>query len=110
MNSYMLSYDLFSVAPFHEQLAAFVKANRNVSQWAHPYAGVYLLKSEALLFQVNASFAEFFAGKTLHILTPLTAQQTQGVLPQWIWEWINAPDPVPLNSLWTLMAPQDRPG
>jgi hypothetical protein len=92
MASFVLTYDVGTSLAIHEQLAAFVKANRHVTQWAQPHIGCFLLKSDTHLYEINASFAEFFAGKTQYLIAVVKPDQTAGLLPQAIWTWFNQPD------------------
>lgn len=89
MASYVLTYDLGTSFGIHEQLTAFVKSNRHVSQWAQPFIGCYLLKSGVGLALLNASFAEFFAGKTLFVISKIEPNETSGCLAPVIWTWLN---------------------
>ena len=92
MASYLLSYDVTTAYPLHEQLLAFVKSNRLVTQWSQPYAGLYLLKSTTNVWTLAASFQEFFTNRHSHIIVPLSCDTSQGVLPLSVWNWINAPE------------------
>lgn len=110
MPSYILSYDVTTAGNIHQQLVAFVKANRSVTQWSHPYIGLYLLKSNQDLQTLARSFNEFFDGKTLHLITAITGEQSQGSLPPYVWEWLNQPEPVGLGSLLSqyFLSPPDQ--
>jgi hypothetical protein len=92
MASFILTYDLGATLGTHGQLAAFVKANRHVTQWAQPFLGCYLLKSDAGLTVLQSSFSEFFGGQTLHMLALINSDQTSGLLPPAIWTWLNQPE------------------
>lgn len=97
MTKYILSYDFATAASLQDQLAAFVKANRYVTQWVQPYHGCYLLKSNVDLVTLATSFNEFFAGR-VHIITPISPTATTGILPQYMWDWLNRPE-TNLNAL-----------
>jgi hypothetical protein len=92
MASYILTYDVSTSFRIHDHLTAFVKANRHVTQWAQPFMGCFLLKSDTGILPLNASFAEFFGGKTLYMIAVVNPEQTAGLLPQAIWTWFNQPD------------------
>ena len=110
MASYLLSYDFTTTAPLRDQLLAFVKANRLVTQWSHPYMGLYLLKSTTDVWTLAASFQEFFTKQHSHIIVPLDGDNSQGVLPTSVWNWINAPEASPLaNYLGQLAIPPPPP-
>lgn len=99
MANFVLIYDAISAAHLHEQLIAFVKANRNVTQWSQPFVGCMLLKSDAAPVLLQSSFGEFFAGKTPHLIAPFEASQTGGLLPQYLWNWLNQTQPSALSGL-----------
>lgn len=101
MASYILTYDVGTSLNIYEQLTAFVKANRFVNQWAQPFIGCFLLKSDAGLAVLNTSFDEFFAGKTLFMLSLINPNETSGRLPPTIWTWLNQPE----SSLGGLLGP-----
>ena len=98
MITYMLSYDPLSVAPISDQLSAFIKANKHVEQWLHPYSGCYLLKSNTPLFTISESFRQFLGHGRLHIITPIGAPMTGGILPQFMWDWVSM-EPQTLSGL-----------
>jgi hypothetical protein len=99
MSAYILSYDFSTASNLHTQLVAFVKSNRNVTQWSHPFVGCFILKSEAGLPALVESFGEFFGGRTLHVVAPLIGQQTGGILPLYLWDWLNEPQISALSGL-----------
>jgi hypothetical protein len=99
MANYVLTYDLGTTYAMHEQLTAFVKLNRHVNQWAQPFMGCYLLKSDIGLFVLNASFAEFFAQKTLFMIAEIDPNKTSGLLSPAIWTWLNQPETNALSGL-----------
>ena len=82
----------------HDQLIAYVKASRNIDQWNEPFLGAILLKSSMPAAVLAHGFNEFFAGKTLHIMVPVSATAT-GILPKSLWDWINTPDAPMLSEL-----------
>lgn len=98
MSAYIVSYDFATSSSIHVQLMAFVKANRYVTQWAHPFIGCFILKSEAGLPALVSSFAEFFGGNTLHVIAPLTGQHVGGILPPYLWDWVNEPQTPALSD------------
>ncbi len=93
MNSYALCYDAFAAFSMSEQLAAFVKENRHITQWSQPFHGLYLLKSDAALVTLSGSFQTFFGQKVPHFLTVTGPALSGGILPQEIWAWLNAQVP-----------------
>lgn len=112
MASYVLTYDVSTGLGIHDHLTAFVKSNRHVTQWAQPFIGCFLLKSDAGILPLNASFAEFFGSKTLYMLAEITSQQSVGYLPTGIWTWLNLPDPPKVGGLLSSylgIAPQSDP-
>lgn len=99
MASYILTYDVGTSLAIHQQLSAFVKDNRHVSQWAQPFVGCFLLKSDAGLLTLSASFSQFFAGNTQHVLSLIQPHETAGILSQAIWDWFNRPEESALAGL-----------
>lgn len=68
-------------------------------QWIQPYSGVYLLKAHADLLTLEYGFQEFFAGRTLHVLTPIWPSQIQGVMPPYVWDWLNRQEEASLGDI-----------
>lgn len=99
MSSYLLTYDVSTAAPIEAQLLAFVKANRLVTQWSYPYAGLFLLKSTADIWTLAASFRDFFADEHNHVIVPVSGSTSQGILPNSVWTWLNTPETQPLAGL-----------
>lgn len=109
MTSYMLCYDVSTTFAIREQLTAFVKNNRHIIQWGHPFSGCYLFKSQAAMLEITEAFREFFAGKTLHIILPVEGHETSGILPTNFWEWLNQTQVQPLGGLLGLTPPKFSP-
>lgn len=105
MASFLLNYDVSPVASMQAQLVAFVKENRHVRQWSHPYPGLFLLKSDAEVWTLAASFRSFFTDVNSHIVVPVDSNATQGIMPPYVWEWLNLPDQSPLSGLLGLLPP-----
>ena len=99
MSAYVLSYDFTTSSSIQIQLSAFVKSNRHITQWAHPFIGCFILKSDSGLLALVQSFDEFFGGNTLHVIAPLVAEQVGGILPLYLWEWVNQPQANALSGL-----------
>jgi hypothetical protein len=83
MASYILTYDVGPVV--------------NIKQWVHPYAGLFLLRSDADVWTLAKSFQEFFTEYHSHMLLPVTPGVTQGIMPKYVWDWLNLPDQAPLG-------------
>jgi len=98
MASYLLSYDYLSTFSIQEQLLAFVKANRHIIQWSQPYLGLFLLKSDTDLQTLAVGFREFFSGKS-HIIVLIEGGSAQGIMPTYVWDWMNQPQPSALSGL-----------
>lgn len=99
MAAYLLNYDATRIAAMHAQLVGFVKENRNVKQWIHPYAGLFLLKSDADVWTLAASFRSFFTDANSHVVVPLNSGYFQGIMPNYVWTWLNQPDQTPISGL-----------
>lgn len=108
MASYLLSYDVGAIAPMHAQLVAFVQENRHVKQWIHPYAGLFLLKSDAEVWTLGASFRSFFTDANNHIVVPISSDATQGIMPTYVWSWLNQSDQAPISGLLALLQEQAK--
>lgn len=115
MNNYALAYDVIAALGMSNQLAAFVKDNRNILQWSQPFSGLYLLKSEASLATLIESFQGFFGYNVGHFITPIQPMTSGGILRQEIWTWLNAPvSPsggiAPAGLLASMLASSGKPG
>lgn len=109
MASYLVTYDPLTSAHMHEQLIAFVKNNKFITQWSQPFVGCFLIKTDTQKLILFASFREFFGDKILHVVTPIVPSDLGGILPQNIWEWLNQPEISPLSSLFGLGLPKFDP-
>lgn len=108
MASYLLNYDVGPIAAMHPQLLAFVKENRHVKQWSHPYPGLFLLKSDAGATALASSFGSFFTVANSHLLVPVDLASAQGIMPIYIWEWLALPEQAPLGLLGHLRSQQEQ--
>ena len=91
------------------QLVAFVKENRHIQQWSHPYIGLFLLKSAADIWTLSMSFRGFFTDANSHLLVPISLLTTQGILPIYVWEWLNQPDQASIGGLLGYLQEQPKP-
>lgn len=103
--NFILSYDYAATYPIKDQLAAYVSKSRNIIQWIQPFSGLYLLKSDVSLADLQQDFNSFF-GPHGFFLALTDADDCGGWLPPYVWEWLRTP---PANSMdWLL--PQPIPG
>lgn len=110
MSAYLLTYDVGAAAALQPQLLAFVKDNRHIQQWSHPYPGLYLIKSSATVWTLAESFRGFFTDFKNHVIVPLDPNTTQGILPTNFWDWLRQPETSGLSNLLSLFPPQPWPG
>ena len=76
MNKYLLSYNVAPVAAMQTHLVAFVKENRHIQQWSHPYYGLFLLKSDSDFTTLAVSLRSFFTDANSHMLVPINPPYT----------------------------------
>lgn len=89
--NYLLSYEAAAAEFMQPQLQSFIKQHKLIAQWSQPYAGLYLLKSDADLPTLVQSFDEFFARRILHIICPISIESVGGILPGYLWHWLTIP-------------------
>jgi hypothetical protein len=109
MASYMLSYDTVTAATLEYQLLGFIKQNRHITQWYRAFSGCYLLKSTADLNTIIHSFRDFFGFDHQHLVAPIEGLSTGGILPQYMWDWLNQPEPTPLANYLGLLSAHKPP-
>ena len=109
MADYLLAYDISSLGDLAPQLQSFVKEHKSITQWSHPFNGLYLLKSPASLPTLIQSFDEFFARRVLHFMSPVDAGQSGGILPVYVWEWLRSPPAPSLGGLLGNYLQQQQP-
>lgn len=100
MNNFVLSYSPFNAKLSENQLAHFVKFNRLVHGYYHPFLGTYVLKSEATTHDLTESFKGLFDGAAF-LLVQFFENYAGGALPPEIWTWINTGSTTAGNSLFT---------
>ena len=106
MNNYVLSYQPYGNGYTEARLLNHVQVNRYIVQYYQPFAGTYLLKSDAVAGVLSDSFRGFFE-QAPFVLISFLHWQSNGQLPPEIWQWINEgvvpppppPSPPPLQGL-----------
>jgi hypothetical protein len=95
--TYILSYNPVAPNPSVNQIHAFIVSNRNVDVWYYAFSGTYVFKSPIALITLAPSFRQFFDG-TPFILTYAVPSLISGLLPQTVWDWINAAETPALSG------------
>jgi hypothetical protein len=108
MRIFILSYDYVAVFPIKDQFSAYISRNRNIIQWLQPFDGLYLLKSNVSLFSLQQDFHSFLVNRSF-FLAETTADQCQGWLPPYVWEWVRSPAENSLAALLPSFPPPIRP-
>lgn len=86
---YIVFFDENSVALTADQISMFVKNNKYVDQWARPFPGMYMLKSDYQFGDVDASFTDII-GPAYFVICEIknTANSSfNGLLPADVWDW-----------------------
>jgi hypothetical protein len=94
-NTYILSYSPFSEKYTVPQLVAFIKAHAGTYQFYIATAGTMFVKTDWQLLPLIESYHNFFAGDS-YVISQVFPNLMGGGLPQYAWDWINAPSPPPL--------------
>jgi len=90
--TYSITYSSLQLKNVERQLDAFLQNNRLVTNWAKPFEGLYFIKSSSDQITLYNSLRTFFPDDIPFFLSTVIQSNAVGVLPQHVWDWINAPD------------------
>lgn len=85
---YQLSFNATQSNPNSNQVHVFITQNRDIESWYIPLPGVYLIKGDKTVFEMQNQFLMLF-GETAFLITYLTPPLVGGILPSPIWTWLN---------------------
>jgi hypothetical protein len=94
-NTFLLSYDPLMTDPAPIRLVEFVRSNAFTYQYFVPFLGSILIKSQASVEDIHASYSTFIRPSSF-LLTQVFPVMITGMLSQAQWDWINADTPPPL--------------
>jgi hypothetical protein len=89
VNTYVLSFNPHSGKVSTTQIAGYVSASRDISQWYSPFVGTVYIKSAEPLMELSSKISTQFEGD-LFSLTFVVPHLISGSMAPEVWSWLNA--------------------
>lgn len=86
--SYIFAYDPDRTVVDEQKLVVFVSNAKLISEWSHPFRGVFFLISDSSSRELRDLFGAFLGTETKLFVSPIGTGESHGLLPQPVWDWL----------------------
>lgn len=98
MTTFSITYSSLQLQNVERQLDAFLQSNRLITTWAKPFEGLYFVRSASDQVTLYNSLRTFFPDDIPFFISVFEQTKAVGVMPQHVWNWLNATDYASLLS------------